>query len=97
MSYRPDLDGTGQGWPMSALSVGQWCFRDGMLVARLPSGDLAYFDERWSVTGPPESPTARPSIRKLDAQQRTLWHGFLTEGRWEPCADSPDVSRTPDE
>ncbi len=33
--------------------------------------------------------TIRPSVRLSDGSNVTLAHGFITNGRWEPCGDDP--------
>ena len=62
----------------------------------------------WGLSGTKEKPTVTPSI-KVSTRTRELpdgtmlpagrgrdvveWHGFLTEGQWRPCADSPDYPK----
>jgi hypothetical protein len=94
MPHRPDLDGSGQVWRHTQLLAGEWCFRDGVIVVRTPDPGftLSYLDG-WAVSGPPERPTVTPSIRQYhkrpDGSDQTDWHGFLTDGQWLPCGDSP--------
>jgi hypothetical protein len=43
----------------------------------------------WDWDGNRDTPTLRPSIRRLDGCR---WHGYLHQGEWQPCADSGALS-----
>lgn len=76
------------------LEIGEWLYWEGGLWARLPCGHLwnAYnlVPSGWEVMGPPEAPTATPSIYchtppEGSRQATNCWHGFLTAGEWKSC------------
>lgn len=72
------------------LDPGEWLFEDGVLWACLPCGHLWAANHpansvRWDVSGPPEAPTARPSVHCHGGDPRggSCWHGWLTAGEWK--------------
>lgn len=50
----------------------------------IPIGN--FFEGSWKWNGDRENITLTPSILR---HQVCGWHGFLTNGYWETCADSP--------
>ncbi|MFL5481125.1 MAG: hypothetical protein ACJ8AK_02965 [Gemmatimonadaceae bacterium] len=76
--------------PAGAMWNARWWPADNpdgiTLMVMLPDGcDWMVDDGRWTRTGDPRKPetlTVRASIRS------PRYHGFLTEGRLEPCGDS---------
>lgn len=48
---------------------------------------------RWTLDGDRDAPTLSPSLRFLeptsDGSHATHWHGFIRNGVFETCSDSP--------
>lgn len=48
---------------------------------------------QWTFDGNLDKPTVSPSLRTFAHDQPgqvTHWHGFLQEGEFRPCSDSPN-------
>lgn len=74
MSHMPHLE-------PHKLEPGQWRWFAGVLYVCLPNGDLANLANH-TITGPPEAPTAHPSILTRGGGKE--WHGYLTDGQLKP-------------